>query len=218
MYALLKRLVLTGASVAIAMTAPSPARAATRGNADSTTVTVQNDRRVPVTVYAEEGDFDHRLGTVGPDTTATLRLPAMLVHEPADIQIFVDPKGEFDLATQDLTVNPGSHLGVLVPSGADLIPPAAAPMMDPHPDDPGTSVTVRNDRHQDVVVYLEHGDFDTRIGSVPAQGTATLRIPSWLADRDGVDLVVHPEGGFDLTSSAMRVRKGEHLGIVVPTF
>jgi hypothetical protein len=217
MYPLLQGLMLTGVSFAAAAGSPAPGAAVGLRTGDTTTVTVQNDRPVPVTVYVEEGDFDHRLGSVGPDTTVTLRLTAPLVSQPTDLQIVVHPRGEFDLAA-DLSVRPGSHLGVVVPSGTGLVAVAPAPMVDPRPDDPNTRVTVRNDRRQEVVVFLEHGVFDTRLGSVPAQRTATLRIPRWLTNGDDVELLLQPHNGFALASATRRIRAGDHLGVVVPAF
>jgi hypothetical protein len=214
MYALWQGLILSGVTLAAAAGAPGLGAAA-RGSGDSTTVTVQNDRGVPVTVFADEGDLDRRLGAVGPDTTVTFRLTMPLVGEPTDVQIVAEPRGEFDLAA-DLSVRPGSHLAVLVPSAADLRPVPPAPMVDPHPDDPNTSVTVRNGRSQEVVVFLEHGEFDTRLGSVPARRTATLRIPRWLTNEGGVRLVLQPRSGFALITEPRRIPAGHHLGVVVP--
>ncbi len=216
MYTLLKELVLAGASVTMATNPLPPALAATQDRPDTTTVTVQNSRSVRVTVYLEQGDFDLRLGVVGPDTVATLHLPESIVRDGRAIQIFAHPEGGFDLATQTLSVTPGEHLGLVVPSGAQMPPLAGPRVPDPNPGDPATTLMVQNDRDRDVVVFVEQGEFDTRLGSVPAHRTATLRIPDWLADQESIEVFVHPEGGFDLATERMRLHRGEHLHLVVP--
>jgi hypothetical protein len=67
--------------------------ASVTGSRDNS-VTVQNNRPVPVTVYMEYGAFDRRLGIVAPQQTATLALPAWAVNQ--SIRLFVHPEGEVD--------------------------------------------------------------------------------------------------------------------------
>ena len=43
------------------------------------------------------------------------------------------------------------------------------------------SVTVQNHRNAPVTIYLESGNFDRRLGEVPAKDTKTLPLPPWAA-------------------------------------
>jgi hypothetical protein len=79
------------------------------------TLTVDNPRDVPVTVFAEQGTFDVRLGQVPAHGTATLRFPRSVVLPDQSVQLFVHPERGFDLASESLQVRPGEHLGLRVP-------------------------------------------------------------------------------------------------------
>jgi hypothetical protein len=80
------------------------------------TLTVDNQRTVPVTVFAEQGIYSVRLGDVAADSRATLRFPRAVVSPFATVQVFVRPRGGLDLATQSFTVRPGAHIGLRVPA------------------------------------------------------------------------------------------------------
>lgn len=215
MHTFSKGLMLTGAALGLVLGRPA-ALAARPDVSDTTTISVRNDRPVPVTVYLEQGDFDLRLGTVPAKNTATLRLPEAIVRQQREVEIFAHPEGAaFDLAGQSLAVEPGSHLDVAVPSSAELAP-HEQPTADPNPDSPATTVMVENTRDQPVVVFAETGDFDTRLGTVAAHQTATLRIPDPLTVGEEIELFVHPEGGFDLASDTMPIHQGAHLHLLVP--
>jgi hypothetical protein len=219
MYMLLKGLTATAASMALATVVSSPLAAATP-TPPVASVTLQNDRATPVKVYADQGGFDQLLGTVKADATATLPLPGAIAWSGNDVAFVVHPKGGLDEATPDVAVDPGSHVGVLVPpAGENITEPleAATPvMMDPHPSYRGTSVTVRNDNGQHVELLAEYGAFDTRLGSVAPHATATLDIPAWLTRLDDVVLLVEPRNGLGFASAPMRIHQGHHLGIIVP--
>lgn len=81
-----------------------------------------------------------------------------------------------------------------------------------------TTLAVQNARGVPVVVYLERGVFDTRLGTVAPHGEEELPLPPRLADGEKFFVMVHPEGGFDLrTRDALVVRRGEALHLYVPT-
>jgi hypothetical protein len=80
------------------------------------TLTVDNQRKVPVTVFAEQGIYSVRLGEVPADSRATLRFPKTVVSPFASVQLFVRPQGGLDLATHFFTVRAGSHIGLRVPA------------------------------------------------------------------------------------------------------
>jgi hypothetical protein len=58
-----------------------------------------------------------------------------------------------------------------------------------------------------------------RLGRVPARARATLRFPKYVVDRDrSLRIFVTPDGGTDMNTSSMHLRKGEHLALRVPKF
>jgi hypothetical protein len=200
------------------MPASVQAQAADTHDGTLATVQVQNDRTVPVTVFVDRGEFDVRLGTVAALQTATLGIPKWLATENSDVRIYLHPEGAFDLETQTFAVHPGTQIGLVVPLGnrtlASNITPEPMVAVLPDGDADATTITVENPRDVPVTIYLERGDFDTRLGTVAAGGTATLRLPP--TGGQAVEIFVHPEGGLDLCSSSFPVKHGEHLGLKVP--
>ena len=83
-------------------------------SASATLIEVQNDRHVPVVVYAQDSWGEVQLGVVPPDSTVTLRLSDALV-ERGNVDFFVHPKGAPDQETGYLEVHRGERLGILVP-------------------------------------------------------------------------------------------------------
>lgn len=79
------------------------------------TVTVDNSRTEALTVYARQAPFDVRLGQVPPHGRVTLRFPKSVLHQGATVRIFVHPDGGADLASQQLQVSRGDHLGIRIP-------------------------------------------------------------------------------------------------------
>jgi hypothetical protein len=93
-----------------------PARS-TRSAADSagsTFVTIQNDRAVPLTIYAETRLGETKLGIVAPNSTATLRVRDVIAAQ-GEIDILVDPRGENDEETGYLPIEVGATLRIDVP-------------------------------------------------------------------------------------------------------
>jgi hypothetical protein len=201
--------------------AQTPRRLPPSVTADTATdfVTVQNDRKVPVVVYLDWGEFDRRLGTVPAHQTARLPLPAWAVKGRDSVQVFVHPEGEVeDLASQTVALRPPGRLGVVVPPEGGFPAPIDTMMAVIPPDEVAdATLTVDNPRGVPVTVFVEQGDFDVRLGQVPAHARATLRFPKSVVFPDEtVQIFVHPEGGLDLASESLQVRRGEHLGLRVP--
>jgi hypothetical protein len=211
---------LTIVTSCAALSTPASARAQGGDTSDSTvaSVHVQNNRTVPVTLFIDRGEFDVRLGTVAPLQTATLKLPKWIATENSEVKIYLHPEGAADLETETFAVHPGIQLGLVVPLG-DRTPPAtqATELMTAAlsaSDADATTITVENSRNVAVIVYLEHGDFDTRLGIVGAQSTATLKLPP--TGGQSIEIFVHPEGGLDLCSTPFDVKPGDHIGLKVP--
>lgn len=101
--------------VLLATASPSPsAPAAPVDSATLTLVVVQNDLTVPVTVYAQNGAAEYKLGIVAPLGTETLSVPDYALLE-GDIQFFVHPVGQVDESTVPLELHRGERVGLVVP-------------------------------------------------------------------------------------------------------
>jgi len=184
-------------------------------------VTVQNDRKVPVTIDLESGLFDRRLGVVPAHQTATLPLPAWAARGHATVQLVAHPEGEgADLATQELSLRPPARLGMLIPPSGYMSFAASDTMSAVIPPEElaDATLTVDNPRATAVTVFADQDPFDVRLGQVPAHSRVTLRFPkSVILPGDAIQIIVHPEGAMDLASELLPVRRGEHLGLRVPS-
>ena len=79
------------------------------------------------------------------------------------------------------------------------------------------SVTVENRGSRPVVVFIEDGELDSRIGTVGAGMTETLPLPTWLTREERqADIFVHVEGGEDLASRQFELAPDAHLLVRVP--
>lgn len=184
-------------------------------------VTVQNNRKVPVTIYLESGIFDRRLGVVPPLGMRTLPLPTWAVKGFTTVRLFAHPADEVDdLATERFQLQPPGRIGMLVRTREEMA--ALAPqdtMMEVIPPEEiaEATLTVDNSRNVPVTVYAEAGMFDVRLGQVGANQRVTLRFPkSVVSPLHSVQIFVQPKNGVQLASQSMMVRKGDHLGLRVP--
>ena len=82
---------------------------------DTTSVAVQNNRSAPVSVYLDIGDREVRLGTVNALDVTTFVVPRWLVLNDEDVNIFVEPKNGFEMQTGFIALQPGQHVGIIVP-------------------------------------------------------------------------------------------------------
>jgi len=206
---------VAGALAALASIPAGPASAQQNKLAPAT-VTVENTRDVPAVVYAQSDGFDIRLGSVPGHGKQTLQLPEFL-EGVGEVQVFVHPEGGFDMASGELLVKPGENLDVLVPTNDSGYIREVPEETIPNPGDNLSTVTVKNDRPEMVTVFLENGDFDYRIGTVPGTREATLVLPQTLVEgRQEVEFFVHPEKGFDLGSELFDLTNPAHLYLVVP--
>lgn len=86
------------------------------------TLTVDNPRATPVTVYAEQGSFRVRLGVVPAYSRKTLRFPVSVIGPDDSIQIVVHPEGGLDLASETVDVRQAQHLDSGFPRADPLGP------------------------------------------------------------------------------------------------
>jgi hypothetical protein len=187
----------------------------------SDAVMVQNDRKVPVSVYMDFGTFDRRIGVVPALETKSLPLPAWAAKGRLRVQLFVHSDGEPNyLATQPFALQAPARIALLVPPrGGNPTPPDT--MMEFIPPDARSdaTLTVENDHDRRVTVYARQGLFDVRLGEVAAKSRATLRFPkSVVLPSQSIALFVQPEGGPNRSSPKLEVKRGDHLGLRVPGF
>ena len=80
-----------------------------------------------------------------------------------------------------------------------------------------TTITVLNQRLQDVTVYIERGDTDLRLGKIPGGQEETLQVPSWMSRFAGEARVyIRPKDGIDLASDNFTLKPGAHLFVRIP--
>jgi hypothetical protein len=209
---------LSASAAPLGAQAAGPASASARP--ESVYVEVRNERDVPVTVYLKFGLFDRRLGEVAPGRSATLAVPDWATRDRSTLRLLVYAEGDAaDLGTKAFVVQSPGRLELVIPARGwtPQSPEDTMTAVLAAEEVEATTITVENPRDRAVTVYAEHGDFDVRLGRVPAGGHATLRMPKAVVGHDrSVRIFVHPDGGTDLASSLLRVKRGEHLGLRVP--
>lgn len=80
----------------------------------STTLTIDNQRDKPMTVYAEQGNYSIRLGDVKAGEKATLRFPKSIIRKDNTIRVFARPAGSLDLSTRALALRSGDHIAMVI--------------------------------------------------------------------------------------------------------
>jgi hypothetical protein len=80
----------------------------------------------------------------------------------------------------------------------------------------GNTVTVLNNLTTPVTIFLDYGDYDRRVGTIPAGGTATLPLPEFaLKELPTLQLYAKVEQGFALETHGFRVEPNMKVGWVV---
>jgi len=210
---------LAAATATAAYAEPAPPAATPAFPDSAVTLTVQNNRSVPVTVFADQNDLAIRIGIVPAMQTVTLSLPKWASEAGHELRLFVHPAGGIDLDAQMYDVHPGARLALEVPSAMET-PRGLAEKMKATASRGAMSsatVTVTNERDVDIAVFLQHGDVDIRLGTVPANSTRTLAVPQRYAQgRQSIDMVVHPESELLTESRTIDLEKGRHAELLVP--
>lgn len=183
------------------------------------TLKVDNARAVPVVVFLELGAYDSRIGTVPPHSQSEFRLPVAL-RDGEKVTFTVHPEGGFDLTTPEgFTVHNGAPITLFVPLGDEGFVTKPPLEVIPNPGFDGPTLTVDNPSGHAVVAFVEKGEFDTRVGMVPARDSKTFALPPHLTDggRESIDVFVHVEGGTDLASETFDLSPDAHLVVKVPS-
>lgn len=85
-----------------------------QGIGTAATVTIDNARPTPVTVFAEQGFRFVRLGEVAANEQGTLALPKALLSGKDGVRIFARPVGAAERSTQTLKLREGDHVSVIM--------------------------------------------------------------------------------------------------------
>lgn len=193
---------------------------------DAGTLTVQNNRDVPVTVYVEGtmGDAgplrEVRIGMVPPKDTRQIQIPEWAASENT-VQAFLHVEGSGDLATEGFPVGPGVDIGTIVTTSdmGDI-----QEMTRQMPQEGATTVRVQNNRMVPVTVLVRESrpalgpTLDSRVGVVPAESTVEMALPEWVETiGEEVVFVLQPAGDADLTSQTVNLIDGSTPELLVPT-
>lgn len=84
------------------------------GVGSAATVTIDNARREPVTVFAEQGLRFVRLGEIAANQRETLVLPKAMRSSAGTVRIFARPAGAAERSTPSLKLGEGDHVAVIV--------------------------------------------------------------------------------------------------------
>ena len=207
---------VAGAALALGtVITPRPVSAVGPPLRRASTVTVQNDRSVPVDVFVEQGDFDIRLGTVAAEREGVLTVPKYLDRDE-NVRIIVQPKEGLEMESPYVQLPTTGTLPILVPlNNSGWIPQPREYI--PNPGTNTTTLTVDNQRDQSVDVTVEFGEFDKDLGTVEPDHIHTFDLPKWLArDERDVQVFIHPQKGFDLSSQYVQLKPHAHLEVKVP--
>lgn len=177
------------------------------------TVELQNNFEDRVEVFVENGRFDRRLGEVAPLSTAEFSLPDWIVRRDESVELFVARDGT-DLESQSFEVQPGDNFGMIVPP----VEPSTTKMVTlPEEKLSEATLTVENERAQELVIYAEENDiFQVRLGEVAPNSTETLEFPeSVVTTNDMITVLVDPRGAWEMETHPLRLEQGRHIGLRV---
>lgn len=85
-----------------------------KGIGSAATVTIDNGRPQPVTIFAEQGLRLVKLGEVAAHELSTLPLPTTMLKGKESVRIFARPQGGAERSTQALKVKEGDRIAVIV--------------------------------------------------------------------------------------------------------
>lgn len=184
-------------------------------------VTVQNQRKVPVTVYLSTATANRRLGIVAPLSISTLTLPEWMVSGKATVRLLARSEDAgVDLSSDQIKLEPPGRIGMVIPNAEAMIAATDTMSVVVAPGDMAeATITVDNPRDVPVTVFAAKGPFDVRLGQVAARSRETLRFPKGLVSPvAAVTIFIRPRAGLDLATNILQVRLGEHLALRVPVF
>jgi hypothetical protein len=183
---------------------------------DDPMVTIQNNRDEEVTVYLDATPFERRIGTVGPMRTETLTLPDWVLGKER-VKLLFQAEGEIPLQAEAMVTHSWPRMAMVVPAdGEEIRMMSTERVVTVLPDEllEETTLTVRNERDESAVVFIQWGSFDHRLGEVAAGSVMTFAVPDHLVGRRA-QLVLVPDDGLALASSDVTLDEGSHLGVTL---
>ncbi len=180
-------------------------------------VTVQNDRKTPVTLYVDAGSVDRAIGTVNAGATSALPLPDWAVRGQRTLKMVarVDRDAKA-IASYAVPLSEDRRYGLLIPPAEGL--PSGDSMFVSLPVDAANTatVTVENKRDRSITVFAEQGLMFVRLGEVDAKGRETLRVPeSMTTSTAPIRIFARLGGAAAVTTQGLRVRQGDRFAIIV---
>jgi hypothetical protein len=192
-----------------------PAKRAERSTAR--TVTVQNDRQAAVTFYIEAGRVEHPVGTVAAGQTGAIDLPTWATRGARQVTLIARATGDnARVARYELPLRDRALLGLLVPPAEGLPANDSLLVSTPRGAASTATVTIDNARDRRVSVYAEQGLLFVLLGTVDPKSQRTLEVPTQLL-RSAAPLRVfaRPEGNASVSTSALRLKEGDHIAVVI---
>jgi hypothetical protein len=117
---MMRSLIRPGLIAAISLTLAVCGRSASTGTpepAGQTTLMVENQSTLQVTVYVLRGAQRQRLGTAAALRTTRLRIPDNLIFGVTSLRFEVDPLGSRQTPiSEQITVAPGEEVTLVIPS------------------------------------------------------------------------------------------------------
>lgn len=180
-------------------------------------VMVQNDRHEAIRFYVESGNLDQLVGSVAPNATAQLQLPAWAADRKRSLRMFAVSEATAQLiARYEVSARTGEMIGLLVPPAAGLPRSDSLLITLPRGIGSAATVTIANERSQPVTVFAEQGLRYVRIGEVAANQQGTLPLPkSILSGKDGVRIFARPVGAPARSTQALTLKEGDHISVIV---
>lgn len=181
------------------------------------TITVQNDRQTPVTLYLDAGRVDRAIGTVAAGAVGSVAIPEWSVRGQRTVKVVAridrDAKA---IASYVVPLSDDRTFGLLVPPAGGL--PSGDSMLVTLPKQSANvaTVTVDNKRAGTVTVFAEQGLLFVRLGEVAAQSQETLRVPESLTKSNApIRVFARPEGAATVSTKGLRVEQGDHIAVIV---
>jgi hypothetical protein len=86
-----------------------------------------------------------------------------------------------------------------------------------HPVDDDYTVTVQNNRDEEVTVYLDTTPFEVPLGKIGAMSIGTFALPEWrMRGKEVVELQIHPRGGAMREARVRLDPDGSHIALTLP--
>ncbi|MCC6245973.1 MAG: hypothetical protein IT353_24280 [Gemmatimonadaceae bacterium] len=181
------------------------------------TLTVQNDRQTPVTLYLDAGRVDRAIGTVAAGAIGSVTIPEWSLRGQRTVKVVarVDRDAKA-IASYVVPVSDDRTFGLLVPPASGLPSGDSIVVSLPTNSANAATVTVDNKRAGAVTVFAEQGLMFVRLGEVAAHQQETLRVPESLTkSKAAIRVFARPEGAATVSTKGVRVEQGDHIAVIV---